>query len=61
MSKEGFGPSHDPSKYTWENDVNGGGFFVFTATESNLVHKILDELKVRSVHMPLFPRNRDSL
>mmetsp|Transcript_29719 Transcript_29719/g.57148 ORF Transcript_29719/g.57148 Transcript_29719/m.57148 type:complete len:868 (+) Transcript_29719:82-2685(+) len=45
MSKEGFGPSHDPSKYTWENDVNGGGFFVFTATESNLVHKILDELK----------------
>lgn len=40
-----YGPAQDHEKYNWEKDSYGGGFFVFTGTESTTVYKLMEELR----------------
>lgn len=47
-----FGPKHESGKYSFQNDVWGGGFFVYTNDDPELVVKVFEEIKVRAKICP---------
>mmetsp|Transcript_18037 Transcript_18037/g.58375 ORF Transcript_18037/g.58375 Transcript_18037/m.58375 type:complete len:755 (+) Transcript_18037:133-2397(+) len=40
-----YGPAHDPEKYTWEADADGGGYHVDLVVDRKKAYETLEELK----------------
>jgi len=45
QSRRDFGPDYDVTKYTFEDDVYGGGYFIYMGSDPVLTNKVFQEIK----------------